>query len=858
MAGSLPETKNISLYLNTSYELDYVFKDDQGPVDLTDCTVLGSFYDFTGEQLYLTFNVGYTSRLEGKVRLSLTEQEVGLLGISYGFYSVKLIRPDLTSQFYLRGRFSVRFIGAGLVPEDISATIGDSILEHTSENNPHPQYLLAGQSSELLFRDSLNAIDSFSQSPNTDSITTEKEAARFLRVATMGPNLHEINDLVELGSKSQWIASQIESSFDGSQYSDWPSEEESAQAQAGWFGTIALRLKPPSNFVDTTNGNLSGDVPGDYFLHTVLNTGFISNNSSISDVVFAGKTSLYGTFKQPKKAFLARVTWVLNKLIPVSIPGVGFLSTIDAYQQIVWYNLLSRYAFKNYVDLLEAVAYNSSMSLMLTHLRNRKSDGSGRQPDENFGRELMQLFTIGLLELNLDGTEKLDDDGNTIPTYDSEDILGTARVFTGMTRWDQSPADYYDVTRESAMNSGGNLVGIVRTGFLAEQTIYQLRRPARYIKKDRVYRIYSVSGIDLVPYGAANNNVSTEFTATKDGDIFIADALVEEKTVFPIGVCPGLKQYLPWYETGEKVLPNVGITIPADTDPITNVRMLIEGLVNHPSCAPNVCKKLIQLSVTSNPSPGYVARVASVFRDNGKGVVGDMAAVWAAIFTDSETNLDINSSSFKGRVRDGYEIYSNLTRSFEATAVIAPKANNVASAKMGIWLDGVNQTGIVVGLARPYVTSMGAWPFSSPSIFGYYSLTYTITPADAWGIVVPEFGSLPANTLMTAVNNLFNIVNNNDPVDFRALGGGLDNTVSYIPTYDAIFGAEYSGTTEADIRLLIKKVDLMLCGSTLSKAKKDAIFALLSPMPVATANNKDARISALLQLVFVSPEFWVS
>ncbi len=96
-------------------------------------------------------------------------------------------------------------------------------------------------------------------------------------------------------------------------------------------------------------------------------------------------------------------------------------------------DVLLRNAFGNYRDILEEVTYSPAMGIYLTYLFNQKGDPSiNRLPDENYAREVMQLFTIGVDELNLDGTRRLDGGGQPIPTYDNDDVQGLARVFTGL------------------------------------------------------------------------------------------------------------------------------------------------------------------------------------------------------------------------------------------------------------------------------------------------------------------------------------------------------------------------------------------------------------------------------------------
>lgn len=87
----------------------------------------------------------------------------------------------------------------------------------------------------------------------------------------------------------------------------------------------------------------------------------------------------------------------------------------------------------NFRDLLRDVALHPAMGIYLSHVNNRKADPANNvYPDENFAREIMQLFSIGLFELNDDGTHKRDAEGNLVPTYTSEDIREYAKIFTGL------------------------------------------------------------------------------------------------------------------------------------------------------------------------------------------------------------------------------------------------------------------------------------------------------------------------------------------------------------------------------------------------------------------------------------------
>lgn len=97
-----------------------------------------------------------------------------------------------------------------------------------------------------------------------------------------------------------------------------------------------------------------------------------------------------------------------------------------------YYDLLAKHAFGSFRTLMEEVTLSPIMGMYLTHVQSQKEDpATGRHPDENYAREIMQLMSIGPVLLNQDGSEKLDSDGQPIPAYTHDDIEGLAKVFTG-------------------------------------------------------------------------------------------------------------------------------------------------------------------------------------------------------------------------------------------------------------------------------------------------------------------------------------------------------------------------------------------------------------------------------------------
>ncbi len=165
----------------------------------------------------------------------------------------------------------------------------------------------------------------------------------------------------------------------------------------------------------------------------------------------------------------------------------------------------------------------------------------------------------------------------------------------------------------------------------------------------------------------------------------------------------------------------LGTTIAPQTKPDTlgDVKIALDTLFNNPSVGPFVSKQLIQRLVTSNPSPAYVARVATVFNDNGKGVRGDMTSIWKAILLDQEART-VNASSTYGKVREPLLRLSSMLRAFNAQSTSG------------------RYTGI--GLTDDPSTQLNQTPMFAPTVFnffrpGYVPTSKTITDAN---LVVPE------------------------------------------------------------------------------------------------------------------------
>lgn len=200
------------------------------------------------------------------------------------------------------------------------------------------------------------------------------EAHRFLVQATFGPRSEDVSRVRSIG------------------YSRWIDEQFAAPVMSTHLSVVeasaAFRGRVPS----------SADMIYSWWTHAIQD---------------------HGAQLRHKTAY------ALSQIFVVSTIPFDDSRTVASYL-----DMLTSRADGNYRDLLEAVSLHPAMGQYLSHLGNRKEDGQGRVPDENFAREVMQLFSIGLYELDDAGNPKLLN-GQPVETYASDDIKGLARVFTG-------------------------------------------------------------------------------------------------------------------------------------------------------------------------------------------------------------------------------------------------------------------------------------------------------------------------------------------------------------------------------------------------------------------------------------------
>jgi uncharacterized protein (DUF1800 family) len=244
--------------------------------------------------------------------------------------------------------------------------------------------------------------------PVVEKPATRDEAARFLAQATFGPTDADIDRLMLIGY-APWIDEQLALA---------PSAARSHRAH--WEAADAA-LK--------------------------------AANPNASPLPTAGQNEVFESFwKQALTApdpLRQRTAFALSQIFVISMVD----STVGNEPRAVadWLDMLGSKGFGSYRELLETVSLHPLMGAYLTHLRNQKANTTtGRVPDENYSREVMQLFSIGLVELNADGSVKNGAGGAALETYSPADITGLARVFTG---WSFACPDY---PATNCFNSGTN------------------------------------------------------------------------------------------------------------------------------------------------------------------------------------------------------------------------------------------------------------------------------------------------------------------------------------------------------------------------------------------------------------------
>jgi len=235
---------------------------------------------------------------------------------------------------------------------------------------------------------------------------TRADALRFLRQASFRSSETDIEYLIANGYEA-WIDNQLSLVGDLDNNTD---------TKYGYLESMFRTL----NKID------SDKYPAKIFANP---TKLVEKDLDITRInVFRGSV-FWKKALEDENQLRQRLTYALSQILVTSdVSPAGLATRFRGESSATYYDILYKHAFGNYRNLLTDVTHSSAMGYFLTYIGSKKD-----APDENYARELTQLFTVGLYELELDGTKKLDSTGNPIPSYDQQHVTDLARVFTG---WD--------------------------------------------------------------------------------------------------------------------------------------------------------------------------------------------------------------------------------------------------------------------------------------------------------------------------------------------------------------------------------------------------------------------------------------
>lgn len=465
-----------------------------------------------------------------------------------------------------------------------------------------------------------------------------------------------------------------------------------------------------------------------------------------------------------------RVAWALSQILVASQEGAlaGDHEPVAAY-----YDLLLTHAFGDYRELLEAVTKSPVMGVYLSMMRNqRPNPETGQRPDENYAREVMQLFSIGLNELHPDGTLRLDAEGLPIPTYTQADIVGLAHVFTG---W----GPHYDPANPPRWDDGT--------------------------------------------------------VASRAGWFLYGQDLARPMSFYP-----------EYHDLGEKRLLR-GAVVPAGTDGIDAMDTALDALFRHPNLGPFLGRQLIQRLVTSNPSPGYVQRVAAAFADNGAGARGDLFATVRAVLLDPEARLAAPNAAFSQGKRA--EPVLRLARLFHVFPPAPPRAGDPR-------------------LFLNYQYEMAHQiPLGSPSVFNFFQPVYAHPGAIATaGLLSPEFQVTSETTVIGESNRFHDILNWGKWTDEPSIPSDPDSPVLVLTIpFDAELAilARTPATPAENFSALVTHLADKVRGGRVGSALRTELLEFHAALPswywttTDQAVLRDRRLSVIryaIHLLCIAPE----
>jgi uncharacterized protein (DUF1800 family) len=508
-------------------------------------------------------------------------------------------------------------------------------------------------------------------SDTTVTVAPSQDAWRLVAQATWGPTLALATQAQNMGA-GPWIDSQI----------------------APPNGYPAYPLQPGN-----IPASCTGDCQRDNYSLYLLQRDFFVN-------------ALYGSDQLRQ-----RVAFALHKIIP--------LTTTQPGQLVPYLHIFRDNAFGNYRTLLRQITLNVAMGVYLDMVTS-----TAGQPNENYAREILQLFSIGTDLLDINGVPQTDANG-IVPAYDQTAVDGFTKIFTGWTYPPQLPGGIINYT------------------------------------------------LPMVPASASR------------------------------------------HDTGAKVLlDNLnragGFTAQPDLD------FAIDDIFGHSNVGPFISKQLIQQLVTSNPTPGYVGRIAMVFNNDGAGNRGNLAAVVKSILLDSEAR-GIPASLDYGHLKEPVLFTLNVLRAFDARS-----------------FNGLPRSD---GYINPQTLNMSQDLWRPPTVFSYFPADFEVPGAP--GVLGPEFGILSATTALRRANFVNTILFTGIP---PSTGTNTNAPLGTALNLDALYALA------TDVPRLVDEVNMRLLGGSASPSMRGSIITAVNAVPIS---NPKLRIQQAIYLAATSSQFQV-
>jgi len=534
---------------------------------------------------------------------------------------------------------------------------------------------------------------------NSEGPYTRAEAVRFLNKATFGANEASINRLLALGYEA-WLDEQLDQN--STLHTPFYQEAIVERASVGIEGASQLCAAKMDAWWN----------------------GAIKGNDQVRQ----------------------RMAFALSQIFVIGDAGCN---TNRIHGFINYYDILIKNAFGSYRQLIEDVTLNPVMGDWLSLRGSNASPIYGNSADENYAREVMQLFSIGVYELNLDGSLKLNN-GKPIETYDNNTITNIARALTGWQRDDSY--DYW-------------------------------------------------------------NNV-----------------------LYPMVPWAGTSPLVLWHDWGEKTILS-DVYIPAGGNVIEDTKVVLDTIAAHDNVAPFISKQLIQRFVTSNPSPEYIARVATVFNDNGSGVKGDLGAVIKAILLDTES-LNSHENNDGGKMKEPLLMVSQIWRAFNAQSPI--KYIRFMHADR----------------------DLGQRPMGADTVFNFYRPDYAPIGGIAdKGLVAPEIYLLNDYQLLTFYPKLEDILNSTITLDPEDIIDGKYNSAFNINLQLNLTTAKSLATNTS---ALMDYFNEILFGGLMTDGLRNLVIDYIENDVVYAIDEiidsdawRERKVEEALIILGVSPEFMV-